>query len=140
MLADSDTYGVILPGAGFHLDDRYADGRAFLDSPGRGRTLCVATNHNPGSAPCLSLPTAIALACRKCGLSPAEAIASATRNPARLLGFPDRGHIAPGVRADLVLLHHADERALAFEFGGRHAHTVIVGGTVQRSTPEGRSS
>ncbi|MFG0306989.1 MAG: imidazolonepropionase [Phycisphaerales bacterium JB040] len=138
LLADSETFAVILPASGFHLDGRYANGRAFLDAPGRGRALCVATNYNPGSAPCLSVPAAIALSVRGCGLTPAEAIAGATRNPARLLGFTDRAHVAPGARADLVLLHHADERALAFEFGGAHAHTVIAGGIIQRAAPADR--
>ena len=134
-LAGSDTYGVALPVAGFHLDDRYADGRRFLDA---GGALALATNLNPGSAPCGSVPAAIALGVRRCGLTPAEAIAATTRNPARLLGLPDRGHIAPGSRADLVLLHHADERALAFEVGGSHAHTVIVSGNIQHGGGSGR--
>ncbi len=38
------------------------------------------------------------------GLSPAEAIRSATSLPAQLFGLPDRGIIRPGNRADLILL------------------------------------
>ena len=38
------------------------------------------------------------------GLSPAEALAAATSVPASTFGLPDRGKIAPGARADLVLV------------------------------------
>ncbi|MCA9289262.1 MAG: imidazolonepropionase, partial [Phycisphaerales bacterium] len=89
-LADSSTFGVILPCCGFHVDNRYARGRAFLDHNG---LLAIATNANPGSAPCSSMPMAIALAVRACGLTPWEAIGAATANAAALLGFTDRGVI-----------------------------------------------
>jgi alpha-D-ribose 1-methylphosphonate 5-triphosphate diphosphatase PhnM len=36
-------------------------------------------------------------------LSPCEAMASATSVPAREFGLTDRGRIAPGLRADLLL-------------------------------------
>ena len=39
------------------------------------------------------------------GLSPTEALAAATSAPADAFGFNDRGRIAPGLRADLVLVH-----------------------------------
>lgn len=38
------------------------------------------------------------------GLSPSEALAAATSAPARAFGLADRGRIAPGLRADLVLV------------------------------------
>ena len=40
-----------------------------------------------------------------CGLTPLEALASATSNPARAFGFRDRGRIAAGLRADLLLVN-----------------------------------
>lgn len=129
LAAAEDTFGVILPICGLHVDDRYAPGRAFIDAAPNSK-LCIATNFNPGSAPCGSMPMAIALAVRKCGLTPHEAIAAATVNPACLLGLPDRGAIAPGQRADLLLLRHTDERSLAYEFGHSPIETVICGGRV----------
>ena len=100
-LAESETFGVMLPASGFHLDDRYGDGRAFIDAGGK---LALATNYNPGSAPCWSMPFVIALAVRKLGLTPAEAIHASTAVGAELLGLEDRGKIEPGMRADLVVL------------------------------------
>lgn len=126
-LADSETMGVMLPCSGFHVDGRYADGRGFIDA---GGALAIATNANPGSAPCLSVPMAIALAVRHLGVTAAEAITACTVNAATLLGFDDLGTIEPGHRADLVLLRHTDERQLGYEFGGRHADLVLCGGTV----------
>jgi imidazolonepropionase len=136
-LAASGVFGVMLPCSGFHLTDGggrpsstcpdFANGRAFVDA---GGTLAIATNYNPGSAPSLSMPMAIALGVRRLGLSVNEAIASATLNGAALLGLDDRGAIAPGMRADLVILDHTDERELAHEFGGNPIVTVIAGGRV----------
>jgi imidazolonepropionase-like amidohydrolase len=38
------------------------------------------------------------------GLSPREALRSATATPARVFGLADRGRIVPGARADLLLV------------------------------------
>ena len=126
-LAESETMGVMLPCSGFHVDGRYADGRRFVDA---GGAFAVATNCNPGSAPCHSMPMAIALAVRHLGLTAAEAIAASTVNGAALLGFDDIGTIEVGKRADLVLLRHTDERQLGYEFGGGHADLVLCAGRV----------
>jgi imidazolonepropionase len=126
------TFCVALPVCGFHLDGRYAPGRALLDA---GAMLCLATNCNPGSAPSSSMPLAIALAVRHLKLTPAEAIIAATLRPAQLLALPDRGHITPNARADLLLLHHRDERSLAFEVGDHHIDYTIVAGKIATSPP-----
>jgi imidazolonepropionase len=131
-LARSKTFGVMLPCSGFQVDDRYGDGRAFVDA---GGALVIATNCNPGSAPTSSIPMAIALATRKLGLTTAEAISACTVNAAALLGFTDRGVLAPGKRADLILLRHTDERMLGYEFGGDPVEMVLCGGRVVRALP-----
>lgn len=124
-LAASETFGVMLPCCGFHVDERYAKGRAFADA---GGALVIATNCNPGSAPTGSMPLTAGLAVRKLGLTPSEAIAACTVNAAALLGFSDRGMVKEGMRADLALLRHEDERMLAYEVGGDPVDHVIVGG------------
>lgn len=126
-IATSRTAAVLLPGSGFHLDGRYASGRQLVDA---GAAVALATNWNPGSAPCGSVPMAIALGVRMCGLSVAEAVCAVTVNGAGVLGLRDRGVIAPGTRADLVLLRHTDERTLAWEFGMDAADVVVCGGRV----------
>ncbi len=126
-LAASEAAGVILPISGFHLDDRYADGRALIDE---GGAVVVATNWNPGSAPSPSIPLAMGLAVRKNGLTPAEALTAVTANPAHLLGIQDAGWIGPGRRADLVLLRWRDERELAHTLGGSPVLLVVCGGRI----------
>ena len=124
-LAASDTFGVIAPVTSFHSGLRYARGGAFVDS---GGLVALATDCNPATAPTYSMPLAIALAVRGCGLTPAEAITACTVNAAAVLGLSDRGTIEPGQRADLILLRHRDERLLAHELGGNPVDCVIIGG------------
>lgn len=126
-LAASETAGVALPICGLHLDGRFARLRRFVDA---GGIAAIATNFNPGSAPCCSMPMAIAAAVRHCGLTPAEAIIASTVNAAHVLGLPDRAAVIPGARADLILLSHTDERALAYEIGGDPVDVVLCGGEV----------
>jgi len=58
---------------------------------------------NSGVVPGASLHGELALLVAA-GLRPAEALAAATSAPARAFGLADRGRIAPGRRADLVLV------------------------------------
>jgi imidazolonepropionase len=126
-LAQSGTFGVMLPISGFHTDGRYANGRAFVDAGGK---LVLASNCNPGSAPSSSMPFVIALAVRKLGLTVGEALPAVSSRAAELLGLGDRGTIAVGKRADLLLLRHRDERLLAYELGGNPVDVVVCGGRV----------
>ncbi len=128
LLAASPTLGVALPASGFHLDDRYASGRALVDA---GGALALATNYNPGSAPTPSMPFVIALACRKLGLTAAEAIAATTVNAACVLGLQgELGSIEPGKRADLQLMDFTDERALGYEFATSGPQLILCAGHV----------
>jgi imidazolonepropionase len=135
-LARSDTMGVMIPCTGFHLDGRYAPARAFVDA---GGALAIATNFNPGSAPTPSMPFAIALACRKLSLTPAEAICAGTHNAACLLGIQHRvGSLEPGKMANLQLLDASDEREVAFELAGPGPLVVIVNGEIVHLRAVGR--
>ncbi|MFG0328095.1 MAG: imidazolonepropionase [Phycisphaerales bacterium JB037] len=126
-LAGSGTVGVVLPCSGFSVDGRYADGRGLID---RGGALAVATNLNPGSAPCWSMPMAVALAVRMNGISAHEALTACTVNAAAVLGLGDRGRLQAGRRADVIVLGHRDERELAHSFGGNPVDVVVCGGEV----------
>ncbi len=68
--------------------------------PGRAARLTDGTL--AGSA--LTTPRAISNVVSGAGISLEDAVAAASRTPARLLGLADRGAIAPGMRADLVAL------------------------------------
>lgn len=58
---------------------------------------------NPGTWHGMSLHRELELLV-SAGLSPTEALAAATSAPAKAFGLKDRGRIAPGLRADLVLV------------------------------------
>ncbi len=129
VLGRSGTAGVILPACGYHLDHRYASGRALAS---KGGIVAIASNCNPGSAPCYSMQNVIQLAVRNCGLKISEAITASTVNAAHVLRLIDRGTLAPGQRADLVLLRTTDERDLAYEFGTNLVRMVMCGGRTVR--------
>jgi imidazolonepropionase len=102
-LAASDTAAVLLPGATFTLrQNKKPPARDLIQS---GAIVALGTDLNPGTSPLHSMPFVMALACRTYGLRPAEALVAATVNSAYVLGLEDRvGRIAPGYRADLVVI------------------------------------
>ena len=71
----------------------------------------------------------MAIACRYQRLLPAEALNAVTLNAAYALGLGhDLGSLAPGKRADLLILDTDDYRHLAYEFGANLVATVIKDG------------
>jgi imidazolonepropionase-like amidohydrolase len=69
----------------------------YLGTQHPGTMLAAYTGHG------ITLHHELALLVRA-GLSPAQALAAATSAPARCFGLTDRGRIAPGLRADLLLV------------------------------------
>lgn len=67
------------------------------------RILAGSDAPNPGTAHGASQHRELELLV-EAGLTPAQALASATRLPAEAFGISDRGRIATGMRADLVLV------------------------------------
>ena len=124
-LASSDVVGVLLPASALFLGRPMPPGRTLVDS---GAAVALATDFNPGSAFCASLPLVCSLACTQLRLSPAEALAACTVNAAHVLGRADSvGRLAPGFVADVVLLDAPDWRYLAYHLGGD-----VVGAVVRR--------
>jgi imidazolonepropionase len=127
-LAGSSVTGVLLPASALFLGRPMPPGRALVDA---GAAVALATDFNPGSAFCESLPVVMSLAATQLKLSPAEALAACTVNAAHVLGRADRiGRIAPGYAADLVLLDAPDWRYAAYHLAGDVVATVIKDGAV----------
>jgi imidazolonepropionase len=125
-LAASDVVGVLLPASALFLDRPMPPARRLVDA---GAAVALATDFNPGSAFCESLPVVSTLACTQLKLSPGEALAACTVNAAHVLGRGDRlGRLAPGFDADVLLLDAPDWRYLAYHFAGEIVGAVIVGG------------
>ncbi len=125
-LAASEVAAVMLPACALMLDLPRPPARALVD---QGGVLALATDFNPGSAFCDSLPLVMSLACMQLALTPAEALAACTVNAAWVLGRAGRlGRIAPGYDGDVVILDADDWRHVSYHLGGRVAAAVFKRG------------
>ena len=139
-LAGSDVVGVLLPASALFLGRPMPPGRALVEA---GAAVALATDFNPGSSFCESLPLVCSLAATQLGLSPAQALSACTVNAADVLGVADRvGRLAVGFSADVVLLGVPDWRYLAYHLGGDVVETVVVAGRVawRRGDPGGEAA
>ena len=100
-LAGSDTVATFLPATDFSTRQPYPDARRAIDA---GVSVALATNCNPGSSYTTSMAFCIALAVRDMRMTAEEALTAATLGGARALRRTDIGHLAPGARADAVVL------------------------------------
>lgn len=127
-LAASDVTGVLLPASALFLSRPMPPARTLADA---GGLIALATDFNPGSAFCDSLPLVLSLACTQLHLAPEEALVAATANAAHVLGRAEKvGRLSPGFAADVVLLEAADWRHVAYHLAGDVVHTVIENGAV----------
>ena len=132
-MAAAGTVAVLLPGAFYYLRETRKPPVELLRRA--GVPMAVATDHNPGSSPLLSLILAMNMASVLFGLTPVETLAAVTRNAARALGLAhDRGTIEAGKRADLAVWSIDDPGELAAAIGGRVAAATIRGGRIVTGT------
>jgi len=127
-LAGSDTVAVLLPATLLFLGKRsQAPARRLIDA---GAAVALATDFNPGSSPTVSLPLVMALGVSQLGLRHAEALTAVTVNGAAALGLAaERGQLAPGFVADLVVAAVDDWREVAYWMGANVVSAVWTGGS-----------
>jgi imidazolonepropionase len=113
-LATGSTVATLLPGAEFSTRSPYPDARRLLDA---GVTVALSPDCNPGSSFTSSMAFCIALAVRETGMTPDEAVWSATAGGAAALRRTDVGRITPGALADLVILDAPSPVHLAYRPG-----------------------
>jgi imidazolonepropionase-like amidohydrolase len=94
----------VSPGFGAKLKLTYAEAAVGALHRAGVPILAGTDAPGPGTAHGLSLHRELELLVRS-GLTPLEALAAATSEPARVFGFHDRGRIAEGLRADLLLVN-----------------------------------
>ena len=125
-MAKSGTVAVLLPGAYYFLRETKLPPLAQLRE--HRVPIALASDHNPGSSPGLSLQLMVNMACTFFRMTPEEAVRGVTVNGARALGLLDRGTLAAGQRADFVVwdLQHPNE--LAYWFGRNPCRRVVVAG------------
>lgn len=95
-----------------------------------GVELALATDCNPGTSWCESMPYAIQLACLAMGLSVDEAFRAATLGAARSLRRHDVGHLGEGAWGDLAVLDAEHEADVVAHLGAHAVRRTVVGGTV----------
>ena len=128
-LARSNTVCTLLPGAVFHLGkSTYAPARALIEA---GAAVALATDFNPGTAPTVSMPMILSLACTQMRMTPAEAVSAATINAAHSLRRADRlGSLEPGRQADLCGFELCDYREIPYYFGTNLCRWTLKRGQV----------
>ncbi|MFE6968288.1 imidazolonepropionase [Isoptericola sp. NPDC057653] len=115
------TVATLLPGVEFSTRQPYPDARRLLDA---GAVVALASDCNPGSSYTSSMPLMVALAVREMGMTVPEAVLAATAGGARALRRDDVGHLAPGARADVVVLDAPSRTHLAYRPGVPLVHAV----------------
>lgn len=126
-LARAGTVAVLLPGVSYSMREPPPDGRRAWDA---GLTVAIATDCNPGTSYIETMPFIISLAVVTSGMTPDEAVWSATRGGALALGLHDRGVVAPRHLGDLVVLDAPSYDHLAYRPDGELVAQVIKRGKV----------
>ena len=126
-LAASETVATFLPATDFSTRQPYPDARRAIDA---GVAVAIATNTNPGSSYTTSMSFCIALSVRDLGMTIEEAVQAATLGGAAALQRTDIGRLAPGARADAVVLDAPSYAHLIYRPGVPLVHSVLRSGEV----------
>jgi imidazolonepropionase len=128
-MASAGVVAVLLPTVTLSLrSSAWGHARVLADA---GVELALATDCNPGTSWCESMPYAIQLGCLEMGLSVEQAFRAATRGAARSLRRDDVGHLGEGAWGDLVVLDAEHEADVVAHLGAPAARAVVVGGRVE---------
>jgi imidazolonepropionase len=127
-MAGAGVVATLLPATAFSLREPYARGRFMIDA---GCAVALATDFNPGSCFCESIPLIAALAALYMNLTPEEIVTALTINGAAALGRADSiGSLDPGKQGDVIILEHASHRFIPYHIGVSTVEKVIKRGTI----------
>ena len=137
-LALSNVTCTLLPGCCFHLGLRdFPPARKLIQA---GAIVALATDFNPGTSPTVSMSMILSLACTQMRMTPAEAIAAATINPAYSLRLHDRvGSLEVGKYADLAAFDVASYREIPYYFGVNLCSLTMKRGAIIHSKKNART-
>jgi imidazolonepropionase len=125
-LASAGVVAVLVPVCSLYTrSQRWDHARVLRDA---GCTLAVATDCNPGTAWCESMPYAMQLACLAMGLAPDVVLRAGTLGGAAAVRRDDVGHLAVGARADLVVVDGEHEIDLLAHLGANGIIRTVVDG------------
>jgi imidazolonepropionase len=126
-MARAGTVAVLLPGAFYFLRETRLPPIDRLRAA--GVPMAVASDHNPGSSPGLSLILMLHMACTLFRLTPEEALRGVTVHAARALGLADsHGTLQAGKQADFVVWDVEHPNELAYWFGRNPCRRVVRAG------------
>jgi imidazolonepropionase len=128
-LKNSDVMPTLLPGAAFFLGLPFPPARDLISA---GLPVAIASDYNPGSAPCGSIPMMLSLACIKMKMTPEEAINAVTINTAAALELNQtHGSITIGKVANIVITNPMPSLAfMPYAFGSNCIDKTIIQGKV----------
>ena len=114
-MASAGVIANVLPATAYSLRKPYADARRMI---GLGVPVALASDCNPGSCFCESMPFVFGLAVMNMGMSVNEALTGCTLNAAWSVGLAERvGSLEPGKQADFLLLDGESPAVLAYHAG-----------------------
>jgi imidazolonepropionase len=136
-MAEAGTIAVPLPGAVFFLMmNEFPPARRMIEA---GVPVALATDFNPGSSHCESMPMMMALGCLRMRMSVAEVLTASTLNAAAALGRAQAlGSLEPGKRADLVILDAPSHLHTVYHWGVNLVKMVVKNGKVVWRQADGR--
>jgi imidazolonepropionase len=132
-LAGGTTVATFLPATDFSTREPYPDARRLIDA---GVRVALATNTNPGSSYTTSMSFVLALAVRDMRMTVEEALGAATIGGAAALERDDIGRLAPGARADLVILAAPSYEHLVYRPGVPLIAATVARGRMQWIDPD----
>ena len=126
-LKASSVAPVLLPTSVFGLGlSKYPDARTMISE---GLPVVLATDFNPGSSPCPSLPFVMSVACSLMKMTPAEALSAATINGAYALQMGSSvGSLESGKSADFVIHDVQDYREIPYWIGHSTVRETWIAG------------
>jgi imidazolonepropionase len=126
MMADAGVIAVTLPFASLYTQESFLDCRKFIEY---GVQVAVATDFNPGSAPCYDMQLAMMLACNQNRLTPAQALKGATVYGAKAIGMDQiTGSLEKGKTADFLVIDAPSVNFWMYQFApGREIQVFLKG-------------
>lgn len=125
-MAEKGVVAVLLPATAYSLRKPYARGRDMI---AHRVPVALATDCNPGSCFCESMPFVFGLAVMTMSLSPAEALVGCTLNAAYAIGMAkDVGSVEPGKLADFLVLDGETPACIPYHAGANPVARVCKRG------------
>jgi len=134
LLKEAGGVATLLPAANYFLGEPYPQARRIIDA---GVPVALATDFNPGTAPCWNMQMVLSLAATQMRMAPEETLSAATINGAYALGLgKTHGSLEAGKQADIIILDVEDCREIPYYFGGNLVVLVMKKGSVVHATAD----